>query len=93
MNVYGLCEYCPPNTYSIRKYESECTNCKPKTICEGGEIISIDLGYWRTHNLSDIVVECYNLKENCLGGPGNTSLELCYEGHIGALCEECDLEA
>lgn len=28
-----------------------------------------------------------------MGGEGDTSLEFCYEGHIGALCEECDITA
>ena len=31
------------------------------------------------------------MPENCLGGIGNNSRELCFEGHDGALCETCDL--
>ena len=27
-----------------------------------------------------------------VGGAGNNSSELCYEGHTGALCEACDLD-
>jgi len=38
------------------------------------------------------VEECFNLKENCLGGAGNGSREICFEGHIGALCEVCDID-
>ena len=40
---------------------------------------------------------CTNLIENCVGDnqtlpwAGNTSKDYCYEGHIGALCESCDL--
>lgn len=28
--------------------------------------------------------------ENCIGGKGNGS-DLCFYGHVGALCEECDI--
>lgn len=36
-------------------------------------------------------MSCVNLEENCLGGTGNNSKEFCFEGHIGAMCEACDL--
>ena len=38
-----------------------------------------------------MIESCYNLKENCVGGPGNTSRELCFVGHAGGLCESCDI--
>lgn len=37
-----------------------------------------------------LIENCRNLEENCLGGwdSGDSS---CFNGHIGALCEQCDL--
>lgn len=55
--------------------------------------MNVTAGYWRKNNLSDIIEPCFNLPAACLGGEGNSSIEFCYEGHIGALCEECDLGA
>ncbi len=39
-----------------------------------------------------MVENCVNLKENCIGGVefGDNS---CYKGHIGPLCEPCDIYA
>lgn len=50
--------------------------------------IKLYSGYWRYD--SDVVESCYNLASNCNGGwiPGDAS---CYTGHIGALCESCDI--
>jgi hypothetical protein len=46
--------------------------------------------YWRPDHLNDKAESCINKKANCLGGydVGN---DLCTEGLIGALCEECDI--
>ncbi|CAD8211806.1 unnamed protein product [Paramecium pentaurelia] len=52
--------------------------------------LKLKAGYWRPYFYTNEISECINLIENCLGGwkEGDTS---CFEGHIGALCEECDL--
>ncbi|CAK88462.1 unnamed protein product (macronuclear) [Paramecium tetraurelia] len=52
--------------------------------------ISIKSSYWRPHYQSGEVEECKNKVYNCKGGfdVGN---DLCQEGFIGALCEECDI--
>ncbi|CAD8083698.1 unnamed protein product [Paramecium primaurelia] len=52
--------------------------------------LKLKAGYWRPYFYTNEISECINLIENCLGGwkEGDTS---CYEGHIGALCEECDI--
>lgn len=49
-------------------------------------------GFWRPYYTNDAFEYCSNLAVDCLGGwvPGNPS---CYEGHIGALCESCDIYA
>ena len=33
---------------------------------------------------------CKSLPENCIGGNASENY-LCYKGHIGPLCEECDV--
>lgn len=47
-------------------------------------------GYWRPEYHNDYVEYCINLQNNCNGGwvPGNPS---CYTGHVGGLCESCDI--
>ena len=36
------------------------------------------------------IILCLNNKQNCIGGKEAGNL-LCKKGHIGPLCEECDL--
>lgn len=52
--------------------------------------IRLKAGYWRASSTNGQVEECYHLKENCNGGwiPGDAS---CFSGHVGALCEACDI--
>lgn len=52
--------------------------------------IKLNAQYWRPFPLNDNIEECYNLVTNCLGGwvAGDAS---CFEGHVGALCEQCDI--
>ena len=38
--------------------------------------------------MTDVIATCVNMAENCLGGPENFT---CYEGHVGPLCESCDI--
>ncbi|CAD8190110.1 unnamed protein product [Paramecium octaurelia] len=48
-------------------------------------------GFWRPDYLSDYTSYCFKNKDFCIGGwsYGNN---LCQIGHIGALCEECDIQ-
>ncbi len=44
--------------------------------------------------MTDLVIECNNYKENCIGNLDSIERNnafYCYEGHVGALCEDCDL--
>ena len=52
--------------------------------------IQLKLGYWRAYVFSSKIDSCFHLEENCIGGWG-TGNDLCSLGHIGALCEQCDL--
>ncbi|CAD8203150.1 unnamed protein product [Paramecium octaurelia] len=46
--------------------------------------------YWRYVFNSTKIEYCYHLPTNCLGG-WKYGDQTCIEGHIGALCEQCDL--
>ena len=81
------CKICPEEYYSFNI--KECYNCANGAVCKGGSNVFVNKGYWRKHRFSENVLECKNLLENCVGGPfGNF---VCYEGHVGPLCESCDV--
>jgi len=54
----------------------------------GGSEIYINEGFWRENIYSYDIVECVNRPINCIGGLTNNT---CLTGHIGALCEACDV--
>lgn len=67
-----------------------------KAICAGEDLLYVNPGHWRRHNQTDNIVECKEATENCVGDINRSNIAgnfLCYEGHIGALCMECDIEA
>ncbi|CAD8094623.1 unnamed protein product [Paramecium sonneborni] len=51
--------------------------------------IQLKIGYWRPNYFSDEIEFCFKFKESCLGG-WMVGDQICYQGHIGGLCEECD---
>ncbi|EAS05865.2 transmembrane protein, putative (macronuclear) [Tetrahymena thermophila SB210] len=81
------CQICPENQYSFKV--QNCQECPKGATCLGGSNIVTNAGYWRKSNDSDLVLSCNNLPDNCKGGSFGDNI--CYEGHIGALCEECDI--
>ncbi|CAD8126668.1 unnamed protein product [Paramecium sonneborni] len=52
--------------------------------------VKLRAGFWRPYSYSVKIEYCLNMEINCEGGwiPGNPS---CFTGHIGALCEQCDV--
>lgn len=52
--------------------------------------ISMKFSYWRPDHLNDKAEKCKNKPINCFGGY-NVGNDVCIEGTIGALCEECDI--
>ena len=48
-------------------------------------------GFWRENPQSEIIIPCNDLPENCIGGISDNNI--CFEGHIGAKCDECDIQA
>lgn len=68
-----------------------CLECPEGGICHGGTSVEVKNGYWRPYNISEDIVACKNKAENCIRTYG-TGNEICRKGHIGPLCEECDIE-
>ncbi|EAS04487.2 transmembrane protein, putative (macronuclear) [Tetrahymena thermophila SB210] len=87
----GQCYACPAGKYSLVQGADSCLACPKIGVdkCEGYNNMVISAGYWRKNTSSDIIIQCNNLESNCLGG---STSKMCYEGHIGALCEECDID-
>ncbi|KAL4459678.1 hypothetical protein ABPG73_002212 [Tetrahymena malaccensis] len=84
---YQICQACSSNTYTFDF--TKCYNCPDGANCPGGSQMIIQSGYWRESQYSSIVVSCDNNYNNCIGGSAGN--QLCLQGHIGPLCEECDL--
>ncbi|CAD8213585.1 unnamed protein product [Paramecium octaurelia] len=60
------------------------------TISVRSNQLQLRPGYWRPYFDTSSISPCINLQSNCLGGWKNGDIS-CYVGHIGALCEQCDL--
>ncbi|CAK60023.1 unnamed protein product (macronuclear) [Paramecium tetraurelia] len=89
-NEFGdICIKCPLNFYQLQLNSSTCKEKDYITMKEAhGFQIYLFEDYWRPKINNDQVESCRRKK--CKGGlqVGN---ELCTEGSIGALCEECDI--
>ncbi|CAD8166475.1 unnamed protein product [Paramecium octaurelia] len=89
----GRCIPCSPklNQYSVIIGGVLCSqfNSDYMVAIEQSQI-QLKAGYWRPDYNNDQTFYCENLDSNCNGGwvPGDPS---CYTGHLGALCESCDL--
>ncbi|EAS01067.2 transmembrane protein, putative (macronuclear) [Tetrahymena thermophila SB210] len=92
IEITGNCFYCSKGTYSLLTESKQCLNCPKYGVenCPGGNQMNLTDGYWRPDETSDLIESCFNYESNCLGGlkTGDSS---CAEGHIGALCEVCDI--
>ncbi|CAD8125007.1 unnamed protein product [Paramecium sonneborni] len=88
----GTCLVCDSqqDQYSVQAGET----CQVKDIVSTEAVTSASIklrpGYWRPYTYSTKIEYCLNMQINCEGGwtPGDAS---CYLGHIGALCEQCDI--
>ncbi|CAD8097021.1 unnamed protein product [Paramecium primaurelia] len=51
--------------------------------------LQLQEGYWRPNYLSDQTEYCFKNQQYCKGG-WDVGDNLCFLGHVGGLCEECD---
>ncbi|CAD8163743.1 unnamed protein product [Paramecium octaurelia] len=89
----GGCILCDKfqNQYQVARKALNCSfkdDMKIRLI--ESSMIELRPTYWRAYNHSQNIEYCYHMPKNCQGGwiPGDKS---CQVGHIGALCEQCDL--
>ncbi|EAR87781.2 WD domain, G-beta repeat protein (macronuclear) [Tetrahymena thermophila SB210] len=89
------CQECLDQTYSIiepdkKKYlDQQCIRCPDQAEHCYRDQMTLKQGYWKSTNLSDSIVECSNKLSNCVG---IQEQGYCLEGHIGPLCEQCDIQ-
>lgn len=67
------CEVCKYGTYSFEQESKECKECMWYVECQGGHIISLEQGYWRSGLYSENIYECLK-KTACLGGYQNDTV-------------------
>ncbi|CAD8083297.1 unnamed protein product [Paramecium sonneborni] len=86
------CQLCQPKQgyYSVTYNTTKCSIFDSKKFESiTSNQIQLKIGYWRPNYLSDDIEDCFKFKESCFGG-WMVGDSLCYQGHIGGLCEECD---
>ncbi|CAD8156187.1 unnamed protein product [Paramecium octaurelia] len=87
------CQLCQSNQgyYSVIYDATKCSIFdKEKYSDITSNMIKLLPGFWRPNNFSDYVEPCFKNPLFCLGG-WQVSHNTCQLGHIGALCEECDI--
>ncbi|CAD8102095.1 unnamed protein product [Paramecium primaurelia] len=77
--------------YSVNPLNGECIKANPESIKNHTEnLLNLYEGFWRLNILTPIGEYCSNNPSNCLGG-WETGDITCMIGHVGALCEACDI--
>ncbi|CAD8131161.1 unnamed protein product [Paramecium sonneborni] len=89
----GGCVLCDKfqNQYQVSQRAQNCSykdDSKIKSV--ESSMIELREHYWRAYYYSENIEYCYHLIENCQGG-WRSGDQSCILGHIGALCEQCDL--
>ncbi|CAD8173391.1 unnamed protein product [Paramecium octaurelia] len=87
------CQICSSSQgfYSVVYDATKCSifdKTKFKNITENN--IELLGGFWRPDFVSDYIEQCFKNLKFCKGGWGYGN-QICHLGHIGALCEECDI--
>ncbi|KAL4447078.1 hypothetical protein ABPG74_013930 [Tetrahymena malaccensis] len=103
---YDTCAKCQNQFYSLEQNSKVCSKCNlAAAVCYLDQIL-LKNGYWRESNQSDLILPCSDNNQNCIGdlNPFDQSRQsqkkfnssqnyYCKVGHIGALCQDCDLMA
>ncbi|CAK62038.1 unnamed protein product (macronuclear) [Paramecium tetraurelia] len=76
--------------YSVIVGATSCQTADDQKIQEITQAqIFLKKGYWRMKVTTSTIDLCLNNQQNCIGGWG-VGNDLCQQGYIGALCEQCD---
>ncbi|CAK62063.1 unnamed protein product (macronuclear) [Paramecium tetraurelia] len=76
--------------YSVIVGATSCQTADDQKIQEITQAqIFLKQGYWRMKVTTSTIDLCLNNQQNCIGGWG-VGNDLCQQGYIGALCEQCD---
>eukprot|EP00903_Cladosiphon_okamuranus_P017519 g16134.t1 len=82
------CNPCLENFYKPEESPDPCTACPDGMVSEvGATVCTLEPGFWRTSDTSDIVYECPNA-DACVGGA--TVATACSDGFKGPLCAVCE---
>ncbi|EAR82641.2 hypothetical protein TTHERM_01100490 (macronuclear) [Tetrahymena thermophila SB210] len=85
-----ICKYCD---FMRAGYDGVCQNCQTDyfSSCYGNYSM-LKSGYWRSNYTveSSDILYCSNNPLSCQGGSGIGN-NLCYEGHVGVQCLDCDI--
>ncbi|CAD8072151.1 unnamed protein product [Paramecium primaurelia] len=87
------CQLCQSSQgfYSVTYNNTKCSIFdKQKFLAITSNQLNLKEGYWRPHYLSDYTTQCFKNLLNCKGG-WTVGDQLCLRGHLGAMCEECDI--
>ncbi|CAD8173412.1 unnamed protein product [Paramecium pentaurelia] len=90
--VFSGCQKCQSEQgfYSVTFNTTKCSLFdKNKFEAITSNKIQLKPGFWRPSQITDNVELCYKDPNHCLGG-WVVGDDLCFMGHIGGLCEECD---
>ncbi|EAR88310.3 transmembrane protein, putative (macronuclear) [Tetrahymena thermophila SB210] len=85
-----ICQYCEQMKVS---YYGVCQQCQVEYFQQCyGNYSELKSSYWRSIYSAEPqdIYYCSNNPSSCQGGSGIGN-ELCYEGHVGAQCLDCDL--
>ncbi|CAD8125608.1 unnamed protein product [Paramecium sonneborni] len=87
------CQLCDGNQglFSLQLNQLKCElKDDVSTISVKSPLLNLRPGFWRPYFNNNEIAYCLNLPQSCLGGwmEGDQS---CFMGHLGALCEQCDI--
>lgn len=80
-----ICAKCERDSFSFNTSDNSCQKCIPNAICEGGNKIIVNSGYWRSSSTSLNIYSCEENSENCLEG----EISQCLNSFRGPLCRSC----
>eukprot|EP00752_Nemacystus_decipiens_P003792 g3489.t2 len=82
------CNPCLENFFKADESPDPCTACPDGLVSEvGATACTLEPGFWRTSDTSDVVYECPNA-DACIGGA--TVATACSDGFKGPLCAVCE---